>query len=131
MKNFIGKLGLKAKATAAAVVIGATPMVASAQVAVFEPADMGEVVFPITPESIANQIAAAGGEMIGRYAGVAIGFSLVFLFLRRLRSATPTPTPTPTKAGLGNSCISQYKSSAYSFLRTSYSRWHFESKTVG
>lgn len=69
-----------------AAVLGTTAL-ASAQVEVPEPQEMGEVVFPITPESIANSIAAAGGEMIGRYAVVAIGFSLVFLFLRRLRGA--------------------------------------------
>ncbi|MBO6514261.1 MAG: hypothetical protein JJ974_09890 [Phycisphaerales bacterium] len=87
MKRFLDTIRTKAKAIVVGVAVAAPAAIASAQTTLPEPVEMGDVVFPITPESIANSISAAGGEMIGRYAVIAIGFSLVFLFLRRLRGA--------------------------------------------
>lgn len=58
-----------------------------AQVEPTDPAELGDIVFPIDLASIATTVAAAGATMIGLWAIYKIGFKFVRKFITRMGSA--------------------------------------------
>ncbi|MBO6740637.1 MAG: hypothetical protein JJ916_12350 [Phycisphaerales bacterium] len=85
--NFFEWLGsLWGKVFAFTIMVGLMSTKAMAQVEPPEPAELGDIVFPITLSSIALAVAAAGGTMIGLWAVYKIGFKLVRKFISRMGS---------------------------------------------
>jgi hypothetical protein len=85
--NFFEWLGsLWGKVFALTIMIGLMGSKVMAQSEPPEPAELGDIVFPITLSSIALAVAAAGGTMIGLWAVYKIGFKLVRKFISRMGS---------------------------------------------
>lgn len=85
--NFVEWLGtLWGKVFAASILVGTAGSNLFAQTSA-DPADLGDIVFPIDLSSIATVVAAAGATMIGLWAVYKIGFKFVRKFISRMGSA--------------------------------------------
>lgn len=90
VKSFTGRTLAKTKtvAVAGALAVATVTGAASAQEGgePFTASDLGEIVFALTPDSVAGEIGAAGATMLGLWAVWAIGFKLLKKFIRRMGS---------------------------------------------
>jgi hypothetical protein len=87
LKSLTGRTLANPKAMLAAGAIALATTTGSAlAVDPYVPTDVGDIVFALTPESIAVGVGTAGATMLGLWAVWAIGFKLLRKFIRRMGS---------------------------------------------